>query len=67
MGGFDPERTVGNFGIPESIEPVVMLAVGFPDEQVISHPKFDVPVKSDRKREGLEKVIFKKTWEKLIW
>jgi len=67
MGGFESDKAIGNFGIPESIEPVVMLAVGNPDEQVISHPKFDVPAKSNRKREGLDKIIFTNSWDELLW
>jgi nitroreductase len=67
MGGLDPEKAVSYFNIPESIEPVVMLAIGYPDEGIQMHPKFEVPIKTDRKREPIEKLIFNSSWDKIIW
>ena len=67
MGGFEVEKAVVNFSIPETIEPVVMMALGYPDETIKKHPEFDVPLKENRKREELGKLIYTGSWEEMNW
>lgn len=67
MGGFEPTKAISHFSIPATVEPVVMLALGYPDESVNKHELFEVPRKEDRKREELSKLIFEDSWDNLLW
>lgn len=48
---FDKEKTVEHFGLPEHLEPVVFLPIGFPDSTTDVH-------RHDLKRKSLEEI----TW-----
>jgi nitroreductase len=67
MGGFEPTKAIQNFSIPDTIEPVVMLALGYPDETVKEHELFEVTTKENRRREETSKLIFENSWDNLIW
>lgn len=66
MGGFDPDKAISNFNIPEIFEPVVMLTLGFPGEKEIQNSKFSVPIGDKRTRKNLSQLIFQGNWENLI-
>jgi len=67
MGGFEPSKAIQNFSIPSEIEPVVVLALGYPDETISSNPDFDVPIKTRRERADSNKFVFNGAWHDLIW
>jgi nitroreductase len=66
MGGFDPEKAISNFIIPEMFEPVVMLTIGFPGEIENQNSEFLVPMGENRVRRNLSQLIYKGNWESLI-
>lgn len=67
MGGFDPGKATGHFAIPDGIDPVVMLAAGYPDETIREHPLFAVTTRENRSRAEVGKLVYKDSWDDLIW
>lgn len=65
MGGYDPERAIANFQIPEIYEPVVMIAAGYPNKNEIIDEDLKVPMGEERKRKPLNELIYDGDWELL--
>ena len=60
-------KDILNFSIPSEIEPVVVLALVYPDETISSNPDFDVPIKTRRERAATNKFVFNGSWKDLVW
>jgi nitroreductase len=67
MGGFSTEKAIANFSIPPSVEPVIVLAAGYPDDTVTQNPYFEVPVKENRKRIEVSQLIYTDSWDDLLF
>ncbi len=63
MAGFDKERSKTTFGIPESYQPMVMIAVGFHGDPALLPPDLLERENQPRMRRELETIFSFGSWE----
>ncbi len=59
MGGFDMEKTIETFSIPESLEPVCFIALGYLDSPEKLSESLRIREMAQRKRKPLPELVFK--------
>jgi hypothetical protein len=64
MGGFDPKTLTQLYPIPEGFEPVVILAVGYPDAPESLPEDLQKREQAPRSRKPLESFVFTDQWGK---
>ena len=64
MGGFDPEKFLQLYPIPDGIEPVVILAVGYPEVPQSLPEDLRKREQAPRLRKPLESFVFTDQWGK---
>lgn len=64
MGGFNPVKFVQLYPIPEGFEPVVILAVGYPDVPESLPEDLRAREQAPRSRKPLESFVFTDQWGK---
>ena len=62
MGGFDPERARALLGIPEGVEPVVVMAVGYPAPAYVLPDDLRARETAPRNRRSLSESVFNERW-----
>jgi hypothetical protein len=58
MGGFDVQRAIENFEIPEDYEVGVMIAIGYQDNHSVLPERFREKAFSRRVRKKLSEIVF---------
>ncbi len=58
MGGFDGEKAIELFNIPENNVVVSVAVLGYPDDPDLLHPKLVEAEKAVRKRQSLDEMVF---------
>jgi nitroreductase len=66
MGGFNSDKAILNFNIPEMYEPVVMISLGFPEKEENQNSVFYVPTEENRIRKSLSQLIYRGNWDEMI-
>ena len=64
MGGFDPEKLMQRYSIPEGFTPVVIFAVGYPDQPERLPEDLQKREQAPRSRKPLESFVFTDQWGK---
>ncbi len=64
MAGFDPDKLIEAFSVPEEYEAITIIAVGYPGEVKFLSDSLKEMELSERKRKGLEEIVFSERWEK---
>lgn len=62
MGGFDPERLRGEFGIPVDFHPMTMIAIGYAGSPALLDPDLAAREAGERTREPLDRILFEGAW-----
>ncbi|MCX6136781.1 MAG: nitroreductase family protein [Ignavibacteriales bacterium] len=65
MGGFDPVKVIQQYPIPEGFVPVVIFAVGYPDQADGLPEDLQKRERAPRSRKPLEEFVFTDQWGKL--
>ncbi len=58
MGGFSKEKASKLFHLPENIDPLSVIAIGYLGDSEILHPRLQVSEKAERERKSLEDFVF---------
>jgi len=59
MGGFDKEKTIKEFNLPEHLQPVVFIALGYLDDPHKLAEPYKTREATPRSRKGLEEFMFR--------
>lgn len=62
MGGFDAERAIKELGIPDRVEPMAMMAVGYPGDAEELSEKLKEKQNKVRQRRPLSEIAFLGFW-----
>ncbi len=60
MGGFNKEKVSASFSLPESIKPIVVVAIGYYGNADNLHPNLQVLEKGERMRNDFSTFVFEK-------
>lgn len=66
MGGFDADKVRQNFGVPEDVEVMAVIAVGHPGDINDLHEDFQTGEQAERERQTLNERFFLGSWEKPV-
>jgi nitroreductase len=64
MGGFDPEKLMQLYPIPEGFTPVIIFAVGYPGQSEKLPEDLQKREQAPRSRKPLESFVFTDQWGK---
>jgi len=62
IGGFDPERILRGYQVPDGVEPVVLLAVGYPGDPESLPEELRQRERLPRSRKPLGSLVFTESW-----
>jgi nitroreductase len=62
MGGFDPGKLRTTLSIPEGFEPVIVLAIGYPNQPDSLPDDLRIREQAPRVRKPLENLVFTESW-----
>lgn len=62
MGGFSPERVREVFGVPEGVEPIAAIAIGYPGRVEDLDETFREKESAPRERKPQEELVFESAW-----
>lgn len=64
MGGFDKDKLISTFSIPERFEPVTAIAMGYAGKLENLPEKFQEMEKAERTRKSQKEFVFRDGWRK---
>jgi nitroreductase len=62
MGGFDPERTIREFNIPQDYQPLTVIALGYIADPSSLPPDLKKRELAERKRKDFDELVFSDTF-----
>ncbi len=63
MAGFDKDRAITTFGIPDSYQPMAMIAVGFPGDPALLPPDIQEKERLPRQRRSVDQISSWGDWK----
>ncbi|GAB4216396.1 MAG: hypothetical protein OHK0012_18570 [Synechococcales cyanobacterium] len=64
MGGFTPETVISTFGLPETVTPKVMFALGYPGDPATLTDSYREKELAPRTRHPIHQFVYGETWGK---